>query len=50
MKKKWELETKKNEKNEIKIVDGNNILNGQIKNCVINFANNTYLFFDLNEK
>ena len=49
-KKEMGIGNEKNEKNEIKIDDGNNILNSWIKNCVINLANNTYLFFDLNEK
>ena len=36
--------------NENKIIENNETNNDWIKNCVFNLANNTYLFFDINDK
>ena len=41
---------KAKEEKENKIIENNINNENWIKNCVINLANNTYLFFDLNEK
>ena len=53
LKDKKEENNKEGDQNQIININENNINNDDniwIKNCIINLANNTYLFFDLNEK
>ena len=53
LKDKKEENNKEGDQNQIININENNINtddNIWIKNCIINLANNTYLFFDLNEK